>query len=451
MNIVVAGASGYIGRGLIPLLRAQYPTAQITALSRGERRSEDPAIHWKSCDLFSLKSLESCLPPKVDLAYYLVHSMGPTAQLDQGSFADYDLILADNFARVLRRNGVGQLIYLGGLLPEDENLSPHLRSRWEVEETFRSHHLPMTVFRAGIIIGEEGSSTQIILKLVARLVVMICPAWTQTLTSPVDLETVHRALVEATLDGRHLGKVYDLAGCRPLSYLEMMKETAKKVGRKRMFLTVPVFSPWLSRLWVSVVTNSPRPLVYPLIQSLRHPMVARPDHAFPSARPSRSYAEMIKDVPLRIHPRGTIFPFRSIGKTVRSVQRLPLPRGKNAEWVRTKYMEWIPTLPGRRLKVKVDGKRITFSAFLFKQPLLVVELSEERSTPDRQLLYVTGGLLNKKDGGRLEFREVLNGSAIIAAVHNFSPALPWVIYKYTQALVHLLIMKRFGKWLARNG
>ncbi len=386
----------------------------------------------------------------MNLAYYLVHSMGPTAQLDQGSFADYDLILADNFARVLKRNGVRHLVYLGGLLPTDQKLSPHLRSRWEVEETFRSHGLPITVLRAGVILGEEGSSTQIIVKLVSRLPAMICPAWTQTLTSPVALPGVQRALTEAALDNRHIGKVYDLAGCPPISYLEMLKETAKKMGKKRRFFTVPVFTPWLSRMWVSVITNTPRPLVYPLIQSLKHPMVARPEHRFPDSEPLSTYREMIRDLPLRPQPRGVLFPSRPVGRYVRSVQRLPLPRGKNAEWVRIQYMNWIHKLPGGLLRVVVEGKRITFSTFLLKRPLLVIELSEERSTPDRQLLYVTGGLLNKTDGGRLEFREVLNGAHLLAAVHNFSPALPWQIYKYTQAQVHLFLMRKFGRWLARS-
>jgi hypothetical protein len=116
--------------------------------------------------------------------------MGPTAHLDQGTFADYDLILADNFSRAMITVGLKQLIYLGGLIPNSERMSLHLQSRMEVEETFRQYKLPTTVFRAGLILGEAGSSFQILLKLVKRLPVMVCPHWTQTLTTPVDLATV---------------------------------------------------------------------------------------------------------------------------------------------------------------------------------------------------------------------------------------------------------------------
>jgi nucleoside-diphosphate-sugar epimerase len=124
--IVIAGASGYIGREIILRLLEKFPQAQITALSRSQQISNDPRVIWQACDLFSLKSLESAVPKKVDYALYLVHSMGPTAQLDQGSFADYDLILADNFSRSIKNSGIKQLIYLGGLIPDTGRLSLHL-------------------------------------------------------------------------------------------------------------------------------------------------------------------------------------------------------------------------------------------------------------------------------------------------------------------------------------
>ncbi len=245
---MVAGASGYIGRSLIPKLLEKFPEATITALSRSAQPGEDPRVQWRACDLFSLESLEATVPEDIDLAVYLVHSMGPTAQLDQGSFSDYDLILADNFARCLSRRPPKQLIYLGGLIPKSPDLSKHLRSRLEVEEVFKEYKLPTTVFRAGLILGDEGSSFQILLKLVNRLPFMICPAWTKTETTPVDLESVLHTLSAAALDERHLNKVYDLAGCRPLTYLDMMRETATKLGRKRAFISVPFFTPTLSRL-----------------------------------------------------------------------------------------------------------------------------------------------------------------------------------------------------------
>ena len=183
-RILIAGASGYIGRALIPELLRKFPDARITALSRMIKPSTDPRVTWVSCDLFSLKSLEAAVPKPLDLAVYLVHSMSPTAYVDQGSFADYDVIMADNFARAVKSSGVKQVMYLGGLTPDAAHLSRHLESRLEVEETFRQYRLPTTTFRAGLILGEGGSSFQILLKLVKRLPIMVCPRWTPNADHP---------------------------------------------------------------------------------------------------------------------------------------------------------------------------------------------------------------------------------------------------------------------------
>jgi uncharacterized protein YbjT (DUF2867 family) len=447
--IVIAGASGYIGKQLISSLLEKFPNAQITALSRSEQKSNDPRVVWQKCDLFSMKSLELALPKTIDYALYLVHSMGPTAQLDQGSFADYDLLLSDNFARVIKSSKPKQLIYLGGLIPDAKNLSLHLQSRMEVEQTFLQHGLPTTIFRAGLILGEEGSSFQILIKLVKRLPVMICPNWTQTLTTPIDLATVISTLTDATSDLKHVGKIYDLAGCTPLSYMEMMNLTAKHMGLKRYFLTVPFFTPTLSRLWVSLITNSSKDLVYPLFESLEHPMLARPDHQYPTAPVARTYPELLKNASMKSKYQKSFFYFRAQRKTVRSVQRLALPPGTDALWVKDQYLDWLPKFLTPMVIVTQTGDNIVFWLFKNGVRLLELNVSQERSTNDRQLLYIVNGLLVSKDNkGRLEFRVVLNRRYVIAAIHDFTPSLPWFIYKFTQAKMHLIVMNAFSKYLA---
>lgn len=450
-HIVVAGATGYVGQATIPRLLARFPHATVTALSRGGKKSADARVRYVPCDLFSLKSLESALPAKVDIAVYLVHSMGPTAQLDQGSFSDFDVILADNFARAMKRVGVEQVIYLGALIPDEADLSPHLKSRLEVEEVFRANGLSTTVFRAGLILGETGSSTQILLKLVQRLPVMICPSWTQSETSPVDLPTVVDAIAQVAGDPETYDRVFDLAGCRPLPYVEMMRQTARKLGLRRHFLKVPFFTSTLSRLWVSLITNSPRSLVYPLVQSLRHPMVARSEHAFPGTRADRTYLELLENVPLVAHPSASLFRFQPRGQTVRSVQRLPLPPGRDAAWVTARYLSWLPRFLRPLVRVRIEGDTVEMSLVFVRGALLVLKLSRDRSTPDRQLLYIVGGLLQQTAGnGRLEFREVLGGRHVLAAIHDYTPSLPWLVYKLTQARLHLFVMKRFGRFLSRT-
>lgn len=451
-TLVVAGASGYIGKEVLPRLLQRFPDARIIAIARSERPSEDPRVEWRACDLFSLKSLEAAIPPKVDLALYLVHSMGPTAQLDQGSFADYDLILADNFARAVSKAGVRHVIYLGGLIPDARTLSLHLQSRLEVEETFSQYDLPLTVFRAGLILGERGSSFQILLKLVNRLPVMICPRWTQSMTTPVDLETVLSAITAAALQPEHIGKVYDLAACKPLSYMQMMKETARYLGKKRLFFTVPFFTPTLSRLWVTLITQTPRALVYPLIESLEHPMVAREPHLFPGKGASLDYFALLGGVSTRIQPGASPFGFRAQRKTVRSVQRLPLPPGKDALWVKDHFVEWLPRFLAPLVRVRSEAQSLRFCVISARLVMLELEPSEERSHPDRQLLYIKRGLLVARGKqGRLELRVVLRRKFVLAALHDYKPSLPWFVYKYTQAVLHLFVMKAFGKELMAGG
>lgn len=449
-TIVVAGGSGYIGKALIVRLLEKFPRAQIIALARTKQESKDPRIQWKSCDLFSLESIESSLPASVDVAIYLVHSMGPTAQLDQGSFADYDLILADNFARAIKKTKIKQLIYLGGIIPNTSTLSLHLQSRLEVEETFLEHGLPTTIFRAGLILGEAGSSFQILIKLVRRLPVMLCPKWTQTLTTPVDLDTALTEIMSSVSETKHVGKIYDLAGCEPLTYIEMMNLTSQAMGLKRFFVGVPFFTPTLSRLWVSMITNTPKDLVYPLIESLEHPMVARGDHLFPRERVKRTYSDLLKGTSLQSKPGLSFFRFRAKRNTVRSVQRLPLSSGKDAVWVKNLYFHWLPRFLSFLIHVKQEKELIVFSVVGWNLRLLELRYDEGRSDRDSQLLYVVGGLLvHRENQGRLEFRVVLGRRHVIAAIHDFRPSLPWFIYKYTQALLHLYVMMAFKRFLMR--
>lgn len=450
-SIVIAGASGYIGKEVILRLLDKYPGAQITALSRSNQNSDDPRVTWKSCDLFSLKSLEVALPNKIDYAIYLVHSMGPTAQLDQGSFADYDLILADNFSSSIKDSGVKQLVYLGGLIPESDKISLHLQSRLEVEETFGVYDLPTTIFRAGLILGEAGSSSQILIKLVKRLPIMICPHWTQTLTTPVDLETVLNAIVDVISNLKHVGKIYDLAGCQPLTYIDMMNLTAQEMGLSRKFISVPFFTPTLSRLWVSLITNSPKDLVYPLVESLEHPMLARTSHLYSAECLNLTYGDLLKNASLKSRSSRSLFRFHAQRKTVRSIQRLPLPDGKNAKWIKDLYLSWLPQFLSPLIVVKQVGAKTLFSLFGSSINLLEMEMSEEHSNKDRQILNITSGLfVSKQNHGRMDFRVVLNRRYVLAAIHDFKPALPWFIYKFTQAKLHLVVMNAFSRYILRN-
>ncbi|MFS4459179.1 NAD(P)H-binding protein [Bdellovibrio sp. HCB2-146] len=456
MKVAIAGASGFIGKALVQELSLQH---RIIALSRSQRsqsqKNTEGAVEWRTCDLFSLLDAEKALVG-ADVAVYLVHSMRPNAHLTQGNFADFDLIVADNFVRAAQKNRVKHIIFLGGLHPEDySECSLHLKSRKEVEDVFVDSGLPYTILRAAMIIGAEGSSFHIMTRLVERLPAMLCPTWSQTRSQPVALSDVILALSYCLGRKECQNKIFDLGGTSILSYREMMGEMAKLLGKKRRMIPVPFMSPGLSSLWVSLITGAPKDLVDPLIEGLRIDLVADPrrelkipGHRFMNIQEALALAFQSYDHSKAPHA----FQSAPVGyHEVRSVQRLPLPKNWNAGQVARAYMRFLPRLHTGLIKVEVDVPWINFSVRFPYYPLLILEYAPLRSWDHRHLFYVRGGLLSQKSGrGRLEFREILGGKACIAAIHDFRPKLPWPIYMATQALFHLWVMKQFGRHLARH-
>ena len=463
-TVAIAGASGFVGTALRRALADDHDLVGLTrSPARAARADDGDPIRWRHCDLFSLREVERGLAG-ADLAVYLVHSMLPSSRLTQGTFADLDLILADNFARAAAAAGVRQIVFVSGLLPDDtRRLSRHLRSRWEVERTLAAHGVPVTTLRTGLVVGRGGSSLAILVRLVRRLPAMLLPAWADSKTQPVALRDVVRAvrLVLGAPD-RFRGP-FDVAGPDVMTYREMLRATAEVLGVERPTSGVPFVTPRLSTLWVSLITGSPRALVGPLVASLRHDMVVRPnpvqDAIAPAATPFR---EALREA---VTPGGRAFPDARHAhrraddeavreaRLVRSVQRFTLPKGRSAEWAGAEYLRWLDGFAGPVLRVRVDGPTARFYVRPFPRPVLELVHAPDRSTPDRALFYVTGGALAQAGGarrGRLEFREVLGGSCVLAAIHDFAPRLPWALYRLTQAVAHLFVMAQFGRHLDKE-
>ncbi len=458
-TVVIAGAGGFVGRALIDRL---LPGHRVIALSRHGREDEKNIV-WRSCDLFSLLQTEEALSG-ADVAVYLVHSMLP-AHLTQAKFEDMDLILADNFARAAKKNGIRQIVYLGGLIPdypEGTPLSRHLESRREVEQVLAGHGVPVTTLRAGIIIGAGGSSFEMMSKLVKHLPVMLCPKWTTTLTEPIAIRDMVGCLAHVIGKPEHFSKQYDVGCGHQMSYVAMLRLTASLMGRNPIIATVPFLTPQLSVLWVCLVTGAHRELVKPLVDSLKHKMVAR-DHALQEEAgiPTTSFEDAVRGA---IAPDAKTLTAKIRSNLARSdsttrqkqalcsIQRLPLPPGRNALWVAEEYARWLPMFFRGMIRVKVgEGQELTFR--LVGIPMLKLKLSRERSSPDRPLFYVTGGYLAgglARDGyapGRLEFRSTYDSRHVMASVFNFRPQLPWWLYCITQAPAHLFVMNAFGRHL----
>ncbi|UOF00675.1 NAD(P)H-binding protein [Bdellovibrio reynosensis] len=452
MKVAIAGASGFVGKALILELQKDH---SLVALSRSSKKTDSPQLEWRACDLFSLLDAEKALVG-VDVAIYLVHSMRPSAHLTQGTFDDFDLIVADNFVRAAIKCGVKQIIYLGGLRPEDtKDLSLHLRSRLEVEDVFRNSGIPFTILRAPIILGAEGSSFHIMARLVERLPVMVTPAWTRTLSQPVSLKDVVASISYCIGNEETYSKTYDLGGPEIVSYSEVMLKIAKRMGLERKLLPFPFVTPRISTLWVCLITGAPSALVKPLIVGLKAPLLVSaewelkiPNHKYLSI--DEAVDEALKEYSGKKSPLA--FQGSPSGPhVVRSVQRIPLPNGIHAEQVAHAYLEFLPRTQPFFLRVEVAGNWIYFSWRFPYVRLLILEYSPERSWLNRQLFYVRGGLLAlTTERGRLEFREILGGKAVIAAIHDFKPRMPWYIYRWSQALFHLWVMKQFGKYLSQK-
>ncbi len=459
MKVAVIGASGFVGRALLGHL-LDDPEFTVTALSRNSFTVKHAAakdrFRWVGCDLNNLKELEQALTDQ-DVAIYLVHSMMPTARLNQGSFADFDLILADNFARAARLKGINHVLYLSGLIPEGVELSDHLKSRLEVECTLQAYIPKVTALRTGIVIGASGSSFTIVINLVRRLHIMLCPKWTRNLCQVISLNDVMRVIVLCLKQEALQGHTWDIGAERPISYLDMMKETARLLKIRRWFQTIPLMSLGLSKLWVSLLSGAPKSLVYPLVESLKSSMLIRPAHRFPSKEiefedfstaVEKLIVEIGREAPSRPHAfaRGS---WAHKQNHVRSIQRLPLPAGRNAAWVAQEYLRYLPKLLPFLIRVDFEGPVVHLRLKGFGLDLLTLRHSAERSQPDRQLFYIVGGALYRPGPlkARLEMREALGGTACLAAVHDFQPSLPWFLYLFTQAQIHQLFMRSLGRHL----
>ncbi|MGF1508164.1 MAG: NAD(P)H-binding protein [Myxococcota bacterium] len=459
-KVAIAGATGFVGHALRVALLDQYEVVGLTRSPTRASMTDADGVVWRHCDLFSMHQVEEALHG-VDYAIYLVHSMLPSARLTQADFVDLDLLLADNFARAAEKNGVRQILYLGGIRPNDEHLSRHLESRLEVEATLAGRATPVTSIRAGIIIGPGGSSMTMMINLVRRLPAMILPKWTASESAPVAIQDVVRATRRCLGDEEAFGQSYEIGGPEVMTYREMLDRTGRALKVKRPAVGVPVFSAYLSRRWVSMVTGASDALVGPLIESLRHSVV-------PESNQLQEW--LVKDaVPfddalgasLDDEGRALPNPRRQIragdreklkeAKTVRSVQRMVMPRQLDARWVAAEYMRWLPRFVWPFLLCRVSHSGVV-RFYLRILGICVLELTHapERSEPDRQLFRITGGVLVRLSSeyqGRFEFREVLRSRWIIAAIHDFQPRLPWYIYNFTQALVHLWVMRGFGRHL----
>src|SRR6478735_12549349 len=245
-TVLVTGATGFIGRRLVPELVDRG--LKVRAMTRRPEAYDGPG-EAVGGDVHDRSSLSDPLAG-VDAAVYLVHS------LDDPDFERKDAEAARTFGRAAADAGVRQIVYLGGLGADDEDLSAHLRSRREVEGLLGEAGVPVTVLRAAIVVGQGGISWELTRQLVKNLPAMVVPRWVSTRTQPIAVDDVIRYLVGVSDRPEALGRTFEIGGPDRLSYLEMLEIASEVSGGRRVpIVKVPVLTPRLSSYWLALVTD----------------------------------------------------------------------------------------------------------------------------------------------------------------------------------------------------
>ena len=284
-RILVTGATGFVGRRLVPALLDKGH--EVRAMTRNPDKYDGPGEPVAG-NVDERASLDEPLEG-VDVAYYLVHS------LDDEDFERKDADAARRFADAAAAHGVQQIVYLGGLGDEGE-LSPHLRSRREVERLLGKTGVPVTVLRAGIVVGNGGISWEMTRQLVKNLPAMVVPHWASTRTQPIALDDVIRYLVGVGGNEQAKGQVYEIGGPEQLTYVEMLQGASEQInGRRVPIKQVPVLTPGLSSRWLALITDVDVTTGRNLIDSMGTEVVVR-DHSIRDVVPGEplTYAEAVK-------------------------------------------------------------------------------------------------------------------------------------------------------------
>jgi len=267
MQVLVTGASGFVGGRLTSALVEEGHRVRAMTRRPDAYEGAGEAVAGDVTDEGSLRrAMEGC-----EAAYYLVHS------LDAADFQDRDAAAARTFGRAAADAGIRRIVYLGGLGDDADDLSAHLRSRREVERLLGGAGVPVTVLRAGIVVGHGGVSWEMTRQLVAHLPAMVTPRWVHTRTQPIAVADVVRYLVGVLEPPEAEGRVFEVGGPDVLEYLEMLTRVADIQGRHLFVLPVPLLSPQLSSRWLALVTDVDVQTGRSLIDSMTNEVVVKDD------------------------------------------------------------------------------------------------------------------------------------------------------------------------------
>ena len=272
MKILLTGSTGYIGKRLLPVLTEQGH--HVICCVRDKNRFEKKEYYNDNISLFEVDFLKEInpenIPAEFDVAFYLIHSMSSSIS----EFSEFETDCANNFVSFIKKTNCRQIIYLSGIANAPE-LSEHLLSRKNVEEILKRSEVPVTILRAGIIVGSGSASFEIIRDLVEKLPVMITPKWLNTKCQPIAIRDVIKFLTGVMLNDKCFGGTFDIGGPEILSYREVLLGYAEVRKLKRFIITLPVMSPRLSSYWLYFVTSTSYKLAVNLVESMKIEVVCR--------------------------------------------------------------------------------------------------------------------------------------------------------------------------------
>lgn len=274
-TVLLTGGTGYVGGRLIPLLEQQGLPLRCLARTPDKLRPLCwPSTEIVAGDVLNPSSLGQAMQG-VHTAYYLVHLMSGSKDFEQE-----DRQAAQNFAEAAKKAGVQRIIYLGGLGDDkDPDLSPHLRSRHEVGRILRASGVETIEFRASLVIGTGSLSFDLVKSLTDRLPVMLCPRWLTTPTQPIAVDDVLEYLLAAKDLPLGKSRIFEIGSPDVTTYGGMIREYGRQKGLRRWLISVPVLTPYLSSLWLALVTPASFEVGRHLIEGLKNPTVVRDQSA----------------------------------------------------------------------------------------------------------------------------------------------------------------------------
>jgi uncharacterized protein YbjT (DUF2867 family) len=272
MKILLTGANGYIGRRLLPVLLDMGH--EVICCVRDKNRTGF-AKNRQGTEIFEVDFLNEIDPQSApvdfDVAFFLIHSMASSTE----KFEELEIRTAMNFVSFVGRSKARQIIFLSGLINEEVKLSRHLQSRLNVEDILRNGNIPVTILRAGIIVGSGSASFEIIRDLVEKLPVMVTPRWLETKCQPIAVRDVIKYLTGVMLNESCYNRIFDIGGPEVLTYQEMLLQYAEVRNLRRWIFILPVMTPRLSSYWLYFITATSYKLAVNLVNSMKIDVVCR--------------------------------------------------------------------------------------------------------------------------------------------------------------------------------